>query len=151
MHAEPATRFKSKFRVLENGCWRWLGATNGTGYGVFRLSSPRRMILAHRFSYECHRGPIPAGLTLDHLCRNCPCVNPDHLEIVTLKVNILRGFGPTSINARKVECPEGHPYDSDNVFIDHVGSRRCRQCVNAQAREYRRRMREERMAHAQLG
>jgi hypothetical protein len=89
-----AERFWSKVdRSARDGCWRWLGQTNQWGYGHFRrtLGPGRyRTVKAHRFAYELAVGPIPAGLTLDHLCGNQSCVRPDHLEPVTNAENLRR-------------------------------------------------------------
>ena len=92
-----ADRFWSKVQKQESGCWIWTGTrTRDGGYGQIRLPGlyapligPMR--LAHRVAYELLVGPIPAGLVLDHLCRNRRCVNPAHLEPVTQRVNIQRG------------------------------------------------------------
>lgn len=46
---------------------------------------------AHIVFYERAHGPVPAGLQLDHICRNRRCVNPDHLEPVTQAINVQRG------------------------------------------------------------
>lgn len=72
------------------GCWLWLGIHTDKGYGSYWDGT--RLIAAHRAIYELHRGPIPVGLDLDHLCRNPPCVNPDHLEPVTEATNVQRGL-----------------------------------------------------------
>lgn len=77
-------------RVDPSGvCWEWTGATNARGYGVF---SPREGAweYAHRWAQEHLVGPIPAALTVDHLCLNKRCVNPDHFEIVTRSENSKR-------------------------------------------------------------
>jgi len=66
---------------LDGGCWTWVGATNDGNYGHFSYAG--RNWLAHRFAYQMLVGPIPEGLTIDHLCRNRRCVNPAHLEAVT--------------------------------------------------------------------
>ena len=109
-----------------SGCWLWMGYTNRDGYGTFS----RR--LAHRFAYELYRGPIPAGLTLDHLCRMRSCVNAAHLEICSQRANVLRGNGLAAQNARKAYCPNGHPY-ATHGFVQTGSSkgrqyRRCRLC-----------------------
>ncbi len=79
-------RFLCKITIRPNGCCEWIGAKNADGYGVFGGS------LAHRYSYETFVGPIPEGLTLDHLCSNPPCINPHHLEPVTNEENVRRAW-----------------------------------------------------------
>ena len=80
----------------KSGCWEWVGGSNVRRYGMFRgglgrsKNGGRKMIRSHRFAYELLVGPIPAGLHLDHKCRNTICVNPDHLEPVTNAVNLQR-------------------------------------------------------------
>lgn len=71
-------------------CWLWTGSLTWDGYGLFRENNRRTG--AHRFAYEYHVGPIPAGLQLDHLCRVRNCVNPDHLEPVTASENTRRAY-----------------------------------------------------------
>jgi hypothetical protein len=76
----------------ETGCWIWMRARNPNGYGVVRSPTEERQVYAHRLFYERANGPIPEGLTIDHLCNNPPCVNPAHLEAVSEAENIRRGF-----------------------------------------------------------
>ena len=114
-------------------CWEWTGARIG-GYGRMWCNGKNK--LAHRFVWESLVGPIPDGMTLDHLCRNPGCVNPDHLEVVTHRVNVLRGCSPSARHARKTQCPQGHPYDEKNAYLGPSGRRYCRQC--GREREARR-------------
>jgi HNH endonuclease len=81
-------------------------------------------------------GPIPAGYVLDHLCRNRPCVNPFHLELVVPYVNQERSF-----EAQKEYCKNGHPLSGDNVR-ERVGTgwRVCRTCVREASKRRRRRL-----------
>ena len=87
-----AERFWSKVE-LGPGCWLWLDRPNRFGYGRFsRRIAPgvEQRVLAHRFAYELFEGPIPDGLTLDHLCETPACVRPEHLEPVTNAENVRR-------------------------------------------------------------
>lgn len=119
-------RFWPKVQVKgPDECWEWTAATAGDGYGTFR--SHNRMEGAHRVAYELIVGSIPQGLEIDHLCRNPICVNPQHLEPVTHKVNLLRGVGVMAQNSRKTHCVRGHPYDTINTRIGTKG-RSCRAC-----------------------
>ena len=93
----------------ETDCWNWTGALFHDGYAQMSMpqgAGPTRATGAHRVSYEHHRGPIPDGLTLDHLCRNKRCINPDHLEPVPIRENILRGEGLAPKNLAKAFCPQ---------------------------------------------
>ena len=85
----PEERFRIKVDVLPSGCWEWQGSLNGRGYGLF-TDARGACVRAHRWAYEHFRGPIPAGLTLDHTCTVKRCVNPAHLEPVTAAENFER-------------------------------------------------------------
>jgi hypothetical protein len=112
-------------------CWLWTAADNGkNGYGIFRggterdKGGSRLWVLAHRYSYELHVGPIPDGHQIDHLCRTRLCVNPAHHEPVSHKENTLRSEGPSAQQARRDHCVRGHPFDK----VDNSGRRRCSIC-----------------------
>lgn len=138
----------------DTGCWMW-NHTLMDGYGVCPPFNGFRA-RAHRAVYEFHKGPIPEGLELDHLCHTaavergecqewgvCPhrkCVNPDHLEAVTHQENVLRGHADPGARQRaKTHCPQDHPYSEENTRT--VGGKRyCIECARASSRAaYRRR------------
>lgn len=114
------------------GCWRWTASIDAYGYG--RITNRP----AHRVSYEVHVGPIPDGLQLDHLCRVRSCVNPNHLEPVTLYENLMRSEGPSAINSRKTHCKRGHPLTRDNL-VEISPRRICKTCKVEREIERRRR------------
>ena len=125
-------RITTRLAVTPDGCWVWTGANNGVGYGVVGRGGREGQTYVHRVMYEYHRGPIPDGLILDHLCRNRGCANPSHLEPVTHRENLRRGFGVTGINARKTVCAQGHPFDEANTYVYASGARSCRACARDQ-------------------
>lgn len=122
----PAERFWPKVDKTET-CWLWTGARQAGGYG--RFGGAQGLVLAHRWAYTALVGPIPEDMTLDHLCRNPSCVNPDHLEIVTRRVNSQRG----SRNAVKTHCDRGHEFTPENTYAppSRPNIRSCRTCRRA--------------------
>lgn len=107
----------------ESGCWPWCGQINDDGYGRFgKRYQEGQEVLAHRVVYELLIGPILEGMTLDHLChwrdQECTggitcahrsCVNPGHLEPVTIMENIRR--------SRPNHCIRGHEFTEENTLI----------------------------------
>jgi hypothetical protein len=89
-HGIPADRLGRAYVVQTDGCWRWIKGRTTSGYGHFSMG--RVQYQAHRLFYILATGrDVPAGLSLDHLCRNRWCVNPAHLEPVTTRENVRRG------------------------------------------------------------
>ena len=132
-------RFLAKIAVSETlswggtPCWIWSGKPNRKGYGNLLMSPGMmpRSKSAHRLSHEIFKGEIPSGLQTDHLCRNRICVNPDHLEAVTSRVNHTRGLGPIILANRqrsKTHCPQGHEYSPKNTWLTRRGHRACKAC-----------------------
>jgi hypothetical protein len=104
-----------------------------------------KQIAAHRWSYEDAKGQIPEGMVIDHLCRTSLCVRPDHLEAVSNRENILRGSGPTAVNARKTICKNGHPLEG-NTYRQGTHGRVCKTCWNRASNERKRRKRAAKLA-----
>lgn len=125
-------------------CWMWKAEKCPKGYGLFRKFGKRDRTarVAHRVSYQDRYGKIPKGKVLDHLCRVTSCVRPTHLEAVTNRVNVLRGFGPSSINARKTRCINGHRLAGKNLYVGrgtYGKQRACKICkIESQRRIARR-------------
>lgn len=104
-------------------CWPWLGAQAG--------KSPRgalweggKVIYAHRIALQLAGVEIPAGLVVDHLCKNGLCMNPAHMRVTTQKINSTENSdSPMAKNSRKTHCVRGHPLSGDNIRIEHKPTR----------------------------
>jgi hypothetical protein len=119
-------RLERRHVLTDDGCWRWIGGTNGVGYGLITLTDAmgRRTTGVHRVAYELFHGPIPVGMTVDHICWNPPCFNPEHLQLLTPSENAAR-----QRKASKTHCVNGHPYDDVNTYWRvGRGGRGCRAC-----------------------
>lgn len=145
MTEKELERFMAKVEVLPNGCWRWTAATGGKGvhlYGI--VQSDGKVRIAHRVSFDHFKGGLIEGdrrITIDHLCRVKLCVNPEHLEQVTHRENLLRSeLTLNSINAAKTHCVAGHEFTPENTYISKTnGQRVCRLCKRDWARAKERR------------
>ena len=141
----PRTRFaaeqrkKSMYqRIMERVHWDgdcliWPGATQ-KGYGAIKNYETGGVSRTHRVVYEEEVGPIPEGMTIDHVrpgCSNRRCVNVKHLEVVTSGENTRRAADYNrAIIARRetTHCPKGHEYSPENTYTPPSGGRVCRTC-----------------------
>lgn len=112
-------RLTQKFTIGDE-CWEWTGSRATYGYAGFKLNG--KTMRAHRLIYMLVNGPIPDGLTIDHLCHVRHCVRPSHLEAVTTTVNTTRA------KARQTHCLRGHEYTDADTYVGPTGARRCRVC-----------------------
>lgn len=127
----------AKWQRSPDECWPWgVGVDTRPGKDYARAVFSGRRQLAHRAVYEMLVGPIPSGMQIDHLCRNKPCVNPAHLEVVTARENLMRAPTVQARNAAKMRCVNGHPFDETNTIHASDG-RRCRACATERMRGYR--------------
>jgi len=131
---DPGERFWSKVDVRgRNECWLWQATIVNSGYGRFWYQG--KLELAHRVAYMICIGPIPEGMTIDHVrargCTSRACVNPAHLEPVSRGENVMRGDTIPAANAAKTHCVNGHEFTPENTIIHRRNGRRyraCRQC-----------------------
>lgn len=129
---DDTERFWRRVNKQTDGCWHWTGTRDQDGYGVLRAHKQRN-IRAHRFAYELIVGPVGDGLVMDHLCRVRHCVNPEHLEPVTPRENVVRGEPK-----QRPHCANGHERTPENVRIRPDGARACRVCERERQRIKRR-------------
>ena len=111
-------------------CWVWPRLTE-KGYGCLYVSGSRQYV--HRLTMALAKGAIRKGMHTDHLCRNKPCCNPEHLEEVTPKENNRRGFWVHS-GLKKIDfCKRGHAFLGENIYLDPRGFKRCEVCRKERA------------------
>jgi hypothetical protein len=111
---------------IGDGCWEWTACRTNGGYGrvVFR----GRTTTAHRAAMIVWGVDVPAGMEVDHLCKNIICIRPAHLRVVTKHVNVLASNSLAAQNARKSECKRGHPLSGANLYLRPQRGRWGRQC-----------------------
>lgn len=146
--ADLTARIMERMTVTACGyltaCWLSDRAAQPNGYT--KIGVRGRTWLTHRLAYEVMVGPIPDGLVIDHLCRQRACVNPDHLEPVTNRENLLRGETLTAAEAATTHCPQGHPYTPENTYLrpDRPMGRCCRMCRQESGRRRNAKLKAER-------
>lgn len=132
-------RILAKAEQGENGCWNFTGYLQPKGYGTIQIG--RKNTTAHRAMYEAIYGELPDDLVVDHLCRNRACVNPMHLEPVSIRENNLRSpISKATVNGQKTHCPRGHEYTPENTRLQKSRTggvkplRSCKECRREQDR-----------------
>jgi len=132
-------------------CWIWTGAVNTDGYGAAEIGAIDRggrvTVAPHRVIYRWLAGALPPGFVIDHLCRERRCVNPQHMEPVTVRTNTLTGIGPTATNAAASVCETcGGPF-----ILANSGKRICRPCHIRRSTARQERMKQEAAAGTPAG
>lgn len=129
-----------------DACWPWLGGLDRKGYGIF-YTSARTSVMAHRAAWAVSNGREPdESLVTDHLCRNHGCVNPQHLELVTNRENVLRG----EARALKETCAKGHPWVEGSFgWAKRKGDTPRRYCIPCQREANERSYLKRKERHAQ--
>ncbi len=122
---------------IPDACWEWKGSIKKCGYASdISIDGSRGRkgegYLPHRLMYHWFKHDIPVGMTIDHLCNNPKCVNPDHMEISTHSANVSRAH-------KRAYCKRGHPQTPDNRYTSPgSGMSRCRPCMNTSRKERRK-------------
>lgn len=140
-------RLVNNIKIIQpDFCWEWQGFKTKEGYAqsFIYTGGSSRTVAAHRLSYESFREPIAEGLVIDHLCRKLDCINPEHLEPVTVRENTRRGVGEWAKRGKKTHCKNGHPFTPLNTkFLPSKGRARiCRECSRIGNRKYRQRIKD---------
>lgn len=132
-----AERAASRYEI--NGdCWVSTYSVASHGYAQigWQDGDYRQTVTVHRAAWVYHNGrQIQDGHTIDHLCKNRTCVNPDHLRSMTNFENARRTFGRDWTVGG---CVNGHP--NSELYWD--GRRyRCKPCKLMYQRNYLERKR----------
>ena len=119
----------SRSDPLDTSCILWTKSVGSHGYG--QTWDGETVVLAHRYEWEKLHGPIPDGMTIDHICRVRRCINVEHLRLLS-NVDNAKDNG----QSKKTHCAAGHAFTASNTFYSKEGWRRCRECSRIAAREY---------------
>ncbi len=117
--------------ITGSGCWLWTGPTNRDGY-AHNLAINGDRYLPHRLMFSWFKWDIPPGLTIDHVCKQKTCMNPDHMEPVTGGENVRRAL-------KVAYCKRGHAQTPENRYRYGKSKKkeRCKPCIPIQTAEWK--------------
>jgi hypothetical protein len=132
----------ASFEVSEDGCWLWTRPLTNEGYARlnWKHQDGPNVPGGHRVVLAAIGQPVPMGMVVDHACRNRACINPDHLDVVVQRENVMRSpIAIGALNAAKTHCAQGHHYSADNTYVWRSTKRSttvriCKTCQRAHAR-----------------
>ena len=123
----------------EGECWISDYSTGSHGYAqIVWLDKEKGKSVgttAHRVAWwAANRQEIGSGMTVDHICRRRPCVNPSHLRLLSNEANASdNGMSQYRTNEELDRvCHKGHP-----LVLGGNGKTYCRTCVAANKRRRR--------------
>ena len=126
---------------VESGCWLYQGSLDSGGYSCLRIG--QRNDRGHRITWQAANGEIPEGKHIDHLCRIRSCVNPEHLEPVTVRENTFMRALWVGDLPKQTHCPNGHEMTPENIYHrPDNGSRQCRACIRNRSKKQLVKLRE---------
>lgn len=131
--AATMAKIKSRCRILENGCWEYLGTKNQQGYGFMNYRGKPWAL--HRLTLTIAKGPIPPKHKACHNCDFPPCCNPDHLNAETDAENTRQSVerGRHS-KIQNTHCPAGHSFADHGRVGETTGWRTCGMCLRIKYR-----------------
>lgn len=129
-------KIQSRCRMLENGCWEYLGTRNEQGYGFINYRGKPWPL--HRLTLTIAKGPPPTPKHKGcHECDFPPCCNPTHLFWGTQKANGEdMAAKRRSAKQANTACPRGHLFAEHGRINPKTGWRACRMCERAKSRIY---------------
>ena len=116
--------------LVMGDCWESRGRAVTDGYSQVQINGKTKRL--HRAMWELLVGPIPDGMTIDHICRNRGCCNPDHLRVMTQKENNESSPAYRATRSKKdwsvTHCDKGHEWSDESTYVASNGHRFCRTC-----------------------
>jgi hypothetical protein len=110
----------------DSGCLISTYSVGSHGYSQigWHTDGVRIVTLTHRVVWASQRGPIPDGMTVDHMCKTRKCVNIDHLRLLSNFENARRTSGR---DWELGKCVNGH----SNSFLTQFsnGKTGCSLCA----------------------
>lgn len=121
-------RLQMRTIVIGSPCHVWIHTKDDDGYAQMNVEGVKRHLA--RWLLQRSGVSIPSGMVIDHICRNRACINIEHLEVVSIKENTLRGSSFSAQNAMRIRCERGH--NNWRVWFQKKDGKKRRLCRDCQ-------------------